>query len=115
MSGAELRFLRKEARLKPQEFADRLGVDARTVPNWEKSPKLSRQVDILVRLTTVGELWHGEERAKVLEQLTDLVKYEWEPSADTAQEAIPEEGIAALAADNVAYGLNENCEWGIAA
>lgn len=116
ISGEELRFLRKEAALRPQEFADRLGVEPRTVANWEKASKLSRQVDLLVRLTTVSELWNGEERTEVLEQLADLVKYEWEPSEDTdGQGEEAEQDIAALAADNVAYGLNENHQWRMAA
>src|SRR5258706_8330184 len=38
MSGEQFRFLRKETRLRPKEFADRVGVDPKTVGNWERSP-----------------------------------------------------------------------------
>jgi DNA-binding transcriptional regulator YiaG len=114
ISGIELRFLRKEAYLKPQEIAERLGVEPRTITNWEKAPKLSRQSDLLIRLTIVSELWAGNERTEVLKQLADLVKYEWEPESD-APVPEPEQGIADLIADNVAYGLDQNHQWGIAA
>jgi DNA-binding transcriptional regulator YiaG len=116
MTGAEVRFLRKEARLKPQEFAEKLGVEPRTIPNWEKSEKLSRQVDVLIRVSTISELWQGDERADMLSQLAELLKYPWEPAEEEAgAERTAEQAIADLTADNVAYGLNANHEWGMAA
>jgi Predicted transcriptional regulator len=103
MSGKELRFLRKETNLKPKEFAERLGVDPKTIGNWETSDKLSRQVDTLVRLFVSMELWQGQDMIKTLEQLADLLKYDWEEEADLS--------VAQLALVNTILGLNDKQEW----
>ena len=110
MTGAELRFLRKEARLKPKQLAERLGVDPKTISNWESSDKLSRQVDIPVRVLIAGALWEGKEVLPILQQLSDLLKYGWdEPWEETEQD------IAKLAADNTILGIDEHRQWGMAA
>ena len=56
LSGAEIRFLRKNLALKINEFAQLLGMDRVTVSRWEnghESP--SRSADRLVRLTYAVE------------------------------------------------------------
>jgi putative transcriptional regulator len=108
MSGAELRFLRKEARLKPREFAERLGVDPKTVTNWESSAKLSIQSDVTVRVLIASKLWSGYALTDVMTQLAQLAGYGWE----TAES----EDIAQLAEENVVMGhANQGWTMGLAA
>ena len=112
MTGLELRFLRKEALLKPQDIAERVGIDPKTVLNWEKMESANRHADILIRILVTTELWRGAERSKILEQLAELARYTWEPEPVNESAAEPvEKEIAQLAADNVAYGLNASHQW----
>jgi transcriptional regulator with XRE-family HTH domain len=94
MSGSELRFLRKETRLKPKDFAEQLGVDRKTIANWENSPKLSRQSDVTVRVLVATKLWKDNNLTDVLTQLSKLAEHSWEDVDETAQE------IAELAEQN---------------
>jgi DNA-binding transcriptional regulator YiaG len=115
MTGLELRFLRKEAMLKPQDIADRVGIDPKTVLNWEKAESVSRYADLVIRLLVTTELWHGPKMVEILEQLAELARYTWEPEPveDAAEESVEKE-IAQLAADNVAYGLDPaSNQWNI--
>jgi DNA-binding transcriptional regulator YiaG len=118
MSGLQLRFLRKEAKLKPQDVADRFGIDPKTPLNWEKMEVVSRQADLIMRVLVTAELWHGAERAKILDQLSELARYAWETEeveTEPEQENV-EADIAQLASDNVAYGLNPaSHQWNIIA
>jgi DNA-binding transcriptional regulator YiaG len=109
MMGSELRFLRKETRLKPKEFADRLGVDPKTVANWEGSEKLNRQTDLTVRLFVATELWEGEALISVLTPLAEIAKYGWEGDIDDI-----DQDIAELAEMNTVLGINEQQRWAIA-
>jgi len=113
ISGIELRFLRKEALLKPQDVADRLGVDPKTVLNREKVDSVDRQTDLLMRVLVTSELWQGLKRIRILEQLSELARYTWETDeAEVEQESVGDD-IAQLAFDNVSYGLNASHQWGI--
>jgi DNA-binding transcriptional regulator YiaG len=89
MTGYELRFLRKETRIRLKEFAEQLGVDPKTINNWETSEKLNKQTDVTVRMLVATELWDGFELHKTLRQLRELAKYSWEES----EEAEPETGM----------------------
>lgn len=111
MSGRELRFLRKEARLKPKQLADRLGVDPKTINNWEASDKLGRHTDISVRVLVAVTLWDDEELFQMLTQFGELARYGWdeETPGDIGHE------IAQLAENNTILGLNANLEWDMAA
>jgi DNA-binding transcriptional regulator YiaG len=113
MTGLELRFLRKEAMLKPQDIAERVGIDPKTVLNWEKAESASRYAELVFRLLVTTELWQGPKMVKILEQLAELARYTWEPEPvnEAASEQPVEEDIAQLAADNVAYGLNASHQW----
>jgi DNA-binding transcriptional regulator YiaG len=77
MTGRELRFLRKEIRLKPKDFAEQLGVDPKTTNNWENSERLNKQNDVAVRMLVATELWDGIDLHKTLRQLKELAKYSW--------------------------------------
>jgi putative zinc finger/helix-turn-helix YgiT family protein len=56
LSGAEIKFLRKNLSLKINEFAQLLGVDRVTVSRWENGhEKPSRSADRLLRLTYAVE------------------------------------------------------------
>ncbi len=56
LSGAEIRFLRKNLAVKINEFAQLLGMDRVTVSRWENGhEKPSRSADRLVRLTYAVE------------------------------------------------------------
>ena len=108
MSGPELRFLRKETRLKPKEFADLIGVDPKTVTNWEKSETLGRQADVPVRVLVAGQLWQKSELIAVLAQLSGLLRDTWEDSWEDSQQEIQQ-----LAAENIVLGF-ANQQWGMA-
>jgi DNA-binding transcriptional regulator YiaG len=109
MTGQELTFLRKETRLRLKEFAERLGVDPKTVKNWESSEKLSKAVDITVRILVASCVWKGNERLEVLAQIADLVQFGEGEFLDQL-----EQDIAELAKANVEAGI-PNQQWGIAA
>jgi DNA-binding transcriptional regulator YiaG len=115
MTGLELRFLRKEAMLKPQDVAERVGIDPKTVLNWEKAESASRHADLLTRLLVTTELWEGSKMVEILKQLAELARYTWEPEPlnDAAANESLERDIDQLAADNVAYGLNPAHQWSI--
>lgn len=106
MSGEELRFLRKEVRMTPTAFADRVGVSPKTVSNWEGSERLSKQTDIALRFLLASELFHGEELEQVLSDLSANAKYSWEVDAEQVTDAgeIPE-----LLEFNVCHGLDSPC------
>lgn len=56
LSGAEIRFLRKNLAMKINEFSQLLGVDRVTVSRWENDhEKPSRSADRLIRLTYAVE------------------------------------------------------------
>jgi transcriptional regulator with XRE-family HTH domain len=116
MTGRELRFLRKEANLTLAEFSEMIGVDPKTIGNREKADVLTRQTDLVARVTLTGALWKDGEQVEVLTQLLEMVKYDWEPESANEKTA-PEvaDTIEQLAADNVAFGLNEAQQWEMAA
>lgn len=61
LSGAEIRFLRKNLAMKINEFSQLLGVDRVTVSRWENDhEKPSRSADRLIRLTYAVEARVGE-------------------------------------------------------
>ena len=68
LSGAEIRFLRKNLTLKINEFAQLLGVDRVTVSRWENEhEKPSKSADRLIRLTYAVE-------AKVTDAVLELLR-----------------------------------------
>lgn len=92
MSGQQLRFLRKEARLKPKEFSERMGVDPKTVGNWEASEKLTKPVDFTARILVASILWKKDEMVKMLVEIGKLAPYGWEEEVaegDTGEAASP--------------------------
>lgn len=110
MRGVELRFLRKETKLKLKDFAERLGVDPKTVNNLEKAVQLNKQTDVAVRVLVIAALWQGEEQINTLIELAQIAKYSWEePEPETEKE------IEELAAENTILGLNAAHEWDLAA
>src|SRR5437667_465464 len=113
-SGAEVRFLRNQARLKPRELADLLGVESRTIPNWERSDTLTRQTDIAVRVLLSNRLWTSQEWVDVVSQFVEMAGYGWDTGEDEPSENHGQE-LSDLAADNVSYGLNDAHQWEMAA
>jgi DNA-binding transcriptional regulator YiaG len=110
MTGAELRFLRKETKLKLKDFAERLAVDPKTVGNWEASDHLNKQTDVTIRVLVIASLWEGDELVKTLEEFAQIAKYSWEGIQPEAEEG--DKAIEQLAAENTILGLNEAHEWG---
>ena len=110
MKGAELRFLRKETKLKLKDFAELLGVDPKTINNLEKAVHLSKQTDVTVRVLVIAALWQGEEQTKTLIEFAQIAKYTWEDS-----EPAREKEIEDLAAENTLLGLNDAQKWDLAA
>jgi transcriptional regulator with XRE-family HTH domain len=110
MTGVELRFLRKENKFKLKDFAERMGVDPKTINNLEKSVQLNKQTDVTVRVLVIGALWQGEEQIKALIEFADIAKYSWEESAPETEQQIEEN-----AAESTIFGLSEQREWKIAA
>jgi DNA-binding transcriptional regulator YiaG len=113
MSGAELRFLRKETKLRLKDFAERLAVDPKTISNWETSDHLSKQTDVTIRVLVIAALWAGDELFKTLVEFAEIAKYSWEGLQSEAEESDKE--IEQLAEENTILGLNEAHEWGMAA
>lgn len=106
MTGPELRFLRKEATLRLKDFAEQMGVDPKTIANWEASEKLNKLTDLTVRVLVAMTLWEGNERLSTLMQIADLAQY-GEFMGELQQD------IAELAKANVAAGI-PNDQWEIA-
>jgi putative zinc finger/helix-turn-helix YgiT family protein len=68
LNGAEIRFLRKNLRLKINEFSQLLGVDRVTVSRWENGhERLPRSTDRHIRLTYAVE-------AKLNEQMMEAIR-----------------------------------------
>lgn len=112
MNGELFRFLRKETRLRPKEFAERLGVDPKTVANWERAETLNRQNDLTVRFFVAGELFTGHDLQAVISQLVKLSEYSWEleDEGDVDQGEIDD-----LAATNTVLGITSDGGWQLAA
>lgn len=110
LRGIELRFLRKETKLKLKEFAEILEVDPKTINNLEKAVHLSKQTDLAVRVLVISTLWQGEELIETLTEFAQIAKYRWEEP-----EPATEKEIDQLAAENTILGLNEAHEWNLAA
>jgi len=64
LSGAEFRFLRKEMELSQQAVADLFGNDAQAVARWEKTGKVPKWADRLIRL--LMQDYYGESGARAL-------------------------------------------------
>jgi transcriptional regulator with XRE-family HTH domain len=111
MTGAELRFLRKETRLKLKDFAERLAVDPKTISNWEASDHLNKQTDVTVRVLVIAALWTGDEQFRTLVEFAQIAKYSWEGALPDEEK----EAIEQLAEENTILGLNEEHKWKIAA
>lgn len=101
-TGEELRFLRKEARMTPKVFAELVGVDPKTVSNWESSEKLSKQTDVALRFLIASELFRDDELDEVLTSLAELAKHSWDGEA----EQNTDEDINHLMEFNVYHGLS---------
>jgi DNA-binding transcriptional regulator YiaG len=107
MTGPELRFLRKETKLRLKDFAERLGVDPKTITNWEASERLNKTTDLTVRVVVATVLWAGNVRREVLDQIAGLTQY-----GDFMDQL--EQDIAELAKANVEAGIPTS-HWEIAA
>ena len=104
-TGDEFRFLRKEARMKPKEFAERIGVDAKTVLNWEKSEALSRQNDVTIRFLVATELLQGKELQVVISLLGDLTETIWSEPEEQTETLASWGEIGKLARTNTQLGI----------
>ncbi len=105
MTGEEFRFLRKETRMRPKEFAERIGVDSKTVLNWEKSDSLSRQNDLTVRFLVATELLQGKDLQVVISQIRGLTESAWLESDEPTETLASLREIGDLARTNVSLGL----------
>jgi DNA-binding transcriptional regulator YiaG len=94
LSGAEVRFLRKELDLSQEALALFLGYGGQTVARWEKSEtEISGAADRLLRLLYLERIQGNAEVEKMLERLKDLdalwhkeryfreVRHRWKPAA----------------------------------
>jgi len=100
LTGAEFRFIRNGLLMSQPALARLIGIDAQSVARWEKTGKVPRWADRLVRLIYAGKVQgnvpiaRAIERLQVVEQLTrqTLVMHErrgtWKPQLrDERQEA----------------------------
>lgn len=73
LSGAELRFLRKELGLSQRVFSDLAGVEEQTVSLWErKDDEVPEQADRFVRALYISERDPGTKLRALLEKLQEL-------------------------------------------
>jgi YgiT-type zinc finger domain-containing protein len=106
-TGEEFRFLRKETRMRPKEFAERIGVDSKTVLNWEKAEALSRQNDVTVRFLVATELLQGKELQIVISRIRGLTESTWaEPDEDQTETQVSWREITELARANISLGIS---------
>lgn len=86
MTGEEFRFLRKEIEMKPKEFANLVGVDPKTVTNWENLPALSRQNDVTVRFVVAERLEQVAPVKGFIDlNLSQVAESKWDIDAEMAQ------------------------------
>lgn len=99
LTGEEFRFLRKETGCKPKDFAELLGVDPKTLANWENSESLNRQNDLSVRFL-VAALLRERHKGRLASNFfvipDNLVADTWE---------ITDQEIADLARTNTYLGI----------
>ena len=115
VTGEQFRFLRKETRLRPKEFAERVGVDPKTVANWERADTLNRQNDLAIRFFVAAELFEGNELKKVVSQLNELSEFSWEQEGEVVLDEVQKSEIDELAATNTFLGITSDDGWGLAA
>jgi putative transcriptional regulator len=86
MTGEEFRFLRKEIRMRPKEFAELIGVDPKTITNWENMSALSRQNDLTIRFIVAEKLGKTNPKGEFVDlNITDMATSEWQ--AESAMDA----------------------------
>lgn len=106
-TGQEFRFLRKETKMGPKEFAERIGVDTKTILNWEKSKYLNRQNDLTVRFLVATELLAGKELQVVISRIGDLTESSWVEIEEQTETLArwSERDIRTLVHTNVSLGI----------
>jgi putative transcriptional regulator len=110
MTGEEFRFLRKEIGMKPKEFAEVIGVDPKTVTNWESVPALSRQNDVTIRFIVAEGLskLHPDSEAIDL-NISDIAASEWkaESAMDDETAQLVEQAYLGLTHSGWEFGPTE--------
>ena len=74
LSGAELRFLRKEIGLSQHALADLLGNDEQAVARWEKTGKVPKWADRFVRIFVKDHYGDQYGVRKLIEHVKELDK-----------------------------------------
>ena len=100
LTGAEFRYIRSAGMLLSQPALGKLmGIDGQSVARWEKTSKVPRWADKLIRLLYVAQVEGNEPIAKAVERLQTverLVKQkivvketrgQWRPKLETADVA----------------------------
>lgn len=72
LTGAELRFLRKEMGLSQRALATLIGSSEQNVSNWERKGRLSRMADRLVRVLYLESVEGNLQIKALLEELVAL-------------------------------------------
>jgi DNA-binding transcriptional regulator YiaG len=71
LTGPEVRFLRKQMKLKQTDLAQRLGVEEQTVANYEKGKTIPGTAERLMRLEFLLWIIPPEARASALKDLAE--------------------------------------------
>ncbi len=74
LTGAELRFLRKEIGLSQKRLADLLGSTEQTVSLWERGRRMPKAHDRLVRVIYLESLDGNVKMREMIDRLIDLDK-----------------------------------------
>jgi putative transcriptional regulator len=73
LSAKDFRFLRKMLDLTQAELGGKLGVDTQTVARYEKGESASAPADRLLRFIVVIALLSGDEKAKLIETIGEIL------------------------------------------
>ncbi len=78
LTGAELRFLRKEIGLSQKRLADLLGTTEQTVSLWERRGRIPKGYDRLVRLLFLEKLDGNIKIQEIINRLIELDNHQTE-------------------------------------
>lgn len=87
LTGAELRFLRKEMGLSQSGLGELVGVTDQAIAKWEKTGKVPKTADRMIRLIY---LEHVSENVKIRSTIESIVNTDAADSTDLVAEEAPD-------------------------